>query len=144
MGPGTLPRLTPSPPWLNPDLKMKQGENLYLPDRFPALMVVQLTPEAVAERLRSRPNDMLLLDVREPDEREAAVILPSLHIPMNDVADRKGEIPTDREIVVYCHTGTRSAMVAGYLEGEGFRRVANLQGGIDAWSRKVDPSVPQY
>ncbi len=107
-------------------------------------MVVQLTPEAVASRLQSRPREILLLDVREPFERAMAVIVPSIHVPMNDVPDRKAEIPHDREIVVYCHTGTRSALVAGYLEGEGYRRVANLQGGIDAWARKIDPGIPLY
>jgi rhodanese-related sulfurtransferase len=107
-------------------------------------VVVQLTPEAVADRLRSRPNEILLLDVREPDERSTAHIEPSIHIPMRDVPDRREEIPKDREIIVYCHGGTRSAMIAGYLEGEGYKSVANLAGGIDAWSRKVDPTVPRY
>jgi rhodanese-related sulfurtransferase len=107
-------------------------------------VVVQLQPEAVAERLRARPNEVILLDVREPDERETALIEPSMHIPMNDVPERKAEIPRDREIIVYCHGGTRSAMIAGYLEREGFSHVANLAGGIDAWSRKVDPAVPRY
>jgi rhodanese-related sulfurtransferase len=107
-------------------------------------MVEELSPREVSERLKSTPSQVLLLDVREPDERETARIDPSIHIPMREVPERLAEIPRDREIVVYCHGGTRSAMIAGFLEGKGYRRVANLGGGIDAWSRTVDPKVPRY
>jgi rhodanese-related sulfurtransferase len=107
-------------------------------------MVTPVAPEELAERLRAPNSRVVLLDVREPDEREAARIEPSLHIPMYDVPRRVKEIPADREVVVYCHSGSRSMMVAGYLEGQGFVGVGNLTGGIDAWSRKVDPSVPRY
>jgi rhodanese-related sulfurtransferase len=107
-------------------------------------MVAELSPQDVAEKLKQHPEQVLLLDVREPDERELAVIDPSVHIPMRDVPQRLSELPKDREIVVYCHGGTRSAMIAGFLEAKGYRDVANLSGGIDAWSRKVDPKVPRY
>ncbi len=107
-------------------------------------MVAELSPEEVAEKLKREPKQVMLLDVREPDERELAAIEPSLHIPMRDVPQRLAELPNDREIVVYCHGGTRSAMIAGFLEAKGYRDVANLSGGIDAWSRKVDPNVPRY
>jgi len=107
-------------------------------------MVEELSPREVAARLKASPTNVVLLDVREPDEREAAVILPSLHIPMREVPSRTDELPKDKEIVVYCHGGTRSMMIAGFLESRGFRRVANLAGGIDAWSVTVDPSVPRY
>jgi rhodanese-related sulfurtransferase len=107
-------------------------------------MVDDLEPSAVAQRLQAEPGKLLLLDVREPWERELAVIEPSVHIPMNDIAERAGELPKDREIVVYCHGGTRSAMVAAYLEHHGFASVRNLSGGIEAWSVDVDPKVPRY
>ena len=107
-------------------------------------MVRELSPEEVAQRIRGSASDVLLLDVREPDERELAFIDPSVHIPLREVPDRLSELPRDREIVVYCHSGTRSAMIAGFLELHGFHDVANLRGGIDAWSRKVDPKVPRY
>jgi rhodanese-related sulfurtransferase len=86
----------------------------------------------------------LLLDVREHEERETARIEPSIHIPMGEIEARKSELPADRTIVVYCHHGGRSQMVAAYLEQEGFRSVINLRGGIDAWAVEVDPSVPRY
>jgi len=107
-------------------------------------MVDDLFPSDVAKRLRSESGKLLLLDVREPWERDLAVIEPSVHIPMNDIAERASELPKDREIVVYCHGGTRSAMVAAYLEHQGFASVANLSGGIEAWSVDVDPKVPRY
>ncbi|MCI4319285.1 MAG: sulfurtransferase [Thermoplasmata archaeon] len=110
-------------------------------------MVVSLRAEELAEALGKDGKDrgtLLLLDVREPFERKTAAIQPSVHIPMNDIPERHAELPRDRRIVVYCHHGTRSAMVAAYLEKEGFTDVANLTGGIDAWSAKVDPTVPRY
>lgn len=107
-------------------------------------MVVPIAPEELARRMHAADGRLVLLDVREPDERETARIEPSIHIPMNEVPRRLAEIPRDRELVVYCHSGTRSMMVAGYLEGQGIRPVGNLTGGIDAWSRKIDPTVPRY
>lgn len=107
-------------------------------------MVVQLAPHAVAQRLRDRPDRVVLLDVREPEERQFAAIEPSIHIPMQEVPARLAEVPHDREVVVYCHSGSRSMLVAGFLQNRGYRSVANLSGGIDAWSVSVDPGVPRY
>jgi rhodanese-related sulfurtransferase len=107
-------------------------------------MVDELTPEEVSEKMRTDSSKMLLLDVREAWERELAVIEPSAHIPMGEVSGRTAELPKDRLIVVYCHGGMRSAMIAGFLEHHGFSRVANLSGGIDAWSTDVDSNVPRY
>ena len=107
-------------------------------------MVEELDPVDVAARLKEHAKDVVLLDVREPYERELARIEPSIHIPMGEIPDRTDELPKGREIIVYCHAGVRSAMVAGFLEANGFDRVANLAGGIDAWSARVDPKVPRY
>ena len=107
-------------------------------------MVNAVRPQTLAEMLRAHPSEFVLLDVRELDEREIGHIEPSLHIPMNEVPNRLAEIPKDKKLVVYCHHGTRSLMVAGYLEGAGFPSPSNLEGGIDAWSRVVDPKVPRY
>jgi len=94
--------------------------------------------------MKSEPSTVVLLDVREPWERGLAVIEPSLHIPMGEVASRSAELPKDKLIVVFCHGGMRSAMIAGYLENHGFPSVANLSGGIDTWSIEVDRKVPRY
>lgn len=107
-------------------------------------MVVDAEPREVERQLRTGTPSVILLDVREPFEREIAAIEPSVHIPMKDVPSRLDELPRDRPVVVYCHHGGRSAMIAAYLEGEGFHDVANLRGGIDAWSTDVDPKVRRY
>jgi rhodanese-related sulfurtransferase len=105
----------------------------------------QITPAQLAAWLadagRERP---VLLDVREPWEWEAARIEGARHIPMREVPARVGEVERDREVVAICHHGGRSQQVAMYLEKNGFAKVHNLVGGVDAWSRTVDPAVPLY
>lgn len=101
------------------------------------------TPTELKERLNAAPPP-LLLDVREPWEYELVHIAGSRHIPMGQIQDAVDELDADQEIVVICHHGARSQQVANYLYNVGFSNVANLTGGIDAWSREVDPSLPQY
>ncbi len=107
-------------------------------------MIPDLSPTEVARKLETAPDRVVLLDVREPNERSFATIQPSIHIPMYEVPGRLDEIPKDRDVVVYCHGGSRSQMVAHFLQERGFSSVANLAGGIDAWSVLVDPDVPRY
>lgn len=95
----------------------------------------------LADARREKP---LLLDVREPWEYQAARIEGSQLVPMREVPARVEEIDTDKEVVAICHHGGRSMQVAMFLEKQGFKRVHNLMGGIDAWSRTVDPAVPLY
>jgi rhodanese-related sulfurtransferase len=108
-----------------------------------------LVPEWSPTELRRRwtaeaPHDVVVLDVREPEELEAAKLPEALHIPMRDVPARLADLPKDRTIVVMCHAGGRSARVAEYLLANGFEHVFNLRGGIDAWSVEVDPTIPRY
>jgi rhodanese-related sulfurtransferase len=107
-------------------------------------MVDAVTVKELSQQLQAPQRPLVLLDVRENSEREIGHIEPSLHIPMGQVAQRLREIPKDRRVVVYCHHGGRSAMVAAYLDSAGYTDVANLTGGIDAWSIEVDPQVPRY
>lgn len=86
----------------------------------------------------------VLLDVREPWEYDTARIAGAQLVPMREVPGRVAEIDASRDIVAICHHGGRSMQVAMFLEKQGFTRVHNLMGGIDAWSRAVDPSVPTY
>lgn len=85
-----------------------------------------------------------LLDVREPNEYAYCHLDGSLHIPMNQVPTRLGELDAARDVVVICHHGMRSLQVAHYLESHGFGRVINLDGGIDAWAVQLDPDMPRY
>jgi len=103
-----------------------------------------LDPIEVARRLTEQRESVVLLDVREPYERRLASIEPSLHIPLQEVPERLSEIPKDKAVIIYCHSGVRSMMVAGFLANRGWESVANLAGGIDAWSLEVDPRVPRY
>ena len=106
-------------------------------------MVTELDPREL-RGLLERKEKVLLLDIREPWERDQALIRPSLFIPMEEVPDRLHEIPQEGTVVVYCHHGMRSYVVADYLEQRGFSRVRSLRGGIDGWSTLVDPDVPHY
>jgi adenylyltransferase/sulfurtransferase len=86
---------------------------------------------------------LFILDVREPFEYQIANIGGKL-IPQSEVSKRIGEIDRNQEIVVQCKSGGRSQRIAEFLTQSGFPNVANLAGGILAWSDEVDPSVPKY
>ncbi|MBI2077542.1 MAG: molybdopterin-synthase adenylyltransferase MoeB [Euryarchaeota archaeon] len=98
------------------------------------------------KRKLDRKEEFVLLDVREPFEYEIAHIPGSTLVPMSEFQRRETELEPhkSKEIVVYCHTGARSAQVANYLRRRGYPTVKNLVGGIAAWSDAVDPSIPQY
>ena len=103
-------------------------------------------PQLTAKDLKKRIDageDLFILDVREPFEYQIANIGGKL-IPQNDVPQRIGEIDRNREIVVHCKAGGRSQRIAEFLKQSGFLNVANLAGGILAWSDEVDPKVPKY
>jgi rhodanese-related sulfurtransferase len=93
---------------------------------------------------RRRAGSVFVLDVREPHELAVAALEGAVHIPMAQIPDRVGELPRDREIVVLCHQGVRSERVTQFLRASGFDRAVNLAGGIDAWSREIDPALPRY
>jgi|SRR5450631_2462527 len=107
-------------------------------------MVKDMTPQEFLER-RAGGADMTLLDVREDWETTLAPVPTDLvHIPMGQIAQRLGELNPERETVVICRSGGRSLQVARFLAAQGFGRVSNLVGGILAWSRDIDPKIPQY
>jgi rhodanese-related sulfurtransferase len=103
----------------------------------------QLAPTELKARLAAG-DKLQLLDVREEWEFQTAHIEGSLLIPMGRVASRIAELDSTAETVVICHHGGRSMQVAGLLEQLGFPNVINLAGGVDAWARSVDPSMPVY
>ena len=103
-------------------------------------------PQLAVKDLKRRIDageDVYILDVREPYEYQIAQIGGKL-IPQNDVPQRLAEIPRDRDIVVHCRSGVRSQRIAELLKQAGYPRVANLAGGILAWSEEIDPSVQKY
>ena len=105
--------------------------------------IPDLDAMALAARLVRGPAP-LLLDVREPWEFERAHIAGSVLMPLATLPTAAASLAPETDLVVICHHGVRSAMAAQWLVGQGFTRVANLAGGIDAWSCEVDAAVPRY
>ncbi|HEU5163043.1 MAG TPA: molybdopterin-synthase adenylyltransferase MoeB [Thermoanaerobaculia bacterium] len=99
-----------------------------------------IAPQELRARL-DRGDELLVLDVREDYEWAVAHLEEATHIPMGRLRDGIATLPRDREIVVYCRSGSRSANAAAMLRNAGFARVKNLTGGLTAWSREVDPSI---
>jgi rhodanese-related sulfurtransferase len=104
----------------------------------------EITPEEL-KALQDQRAHLTLLDVREPWEFELSKIADSRLIPMGDVPSRAHqELDPDAHIVVVCHHGVRSMSVTNWLRQQGFESAQSLRGGIDAWSKEVDPKVPTY
>jgi rhodanese-related sulfurtransferase len=102
-----------------------------------------ISAQELAELRRARVPHRVL-DVREASELEICRLEHALHIPMAEIPQRIGDVPRHEPVIVLCHHGVRSRMVVGLLRHAGWRNVMNLDGGIDAWSREVDDSVPRY
>jgi adenylyltransferase/sulfurtransferase len=85
-----------------------------------------------------------LIDVREPHEVEISRIEGEELIPLGQLAARMSELDSAQEIVLFCKAGTRSARALEVLASAGFRKMKNLHGGINAWAREVDTSLPVY
>jgi rhodanese-related sulfurtransferase len=107
--------------------------------------IAQIRPEQLKQWLADddRPAP-LLLDVREPWEYQLCSLAGSVHIPLGAVPSRAAELDPGRELVVICHHGGRSLQAALWLERNGFDKLHNLAGGVDAWARQVDPSMATY
>jgi len=116
-----------------------EGLAVDLPEAPPP--IEQMTVQELQERLNSK--QLTLVDVRTPEERGKAVIEPSIHLDKDSLAKLEA-MPTDTEMAFYCHTGKRSQGVAEHFRKLGFSRVSNVAGGIDAWSKEIDPKVPTY
>ena len=109
----------------------------------------QLPAPEVAAFVAAHPDARpVLLDVREAWEVQTARLdLPgvtTLHIPMGTLPARLHELPRSQPILGLCHLGARSLQCVAFLQRQGFADVYNLAGGIDAWSREVDATVPRY
>lgn len=115
-------------------------------------MIAQLRPaefDTWCTQARATGLSPMVLDVREAWELQTASVKTGpdftlMHIPMGLVPARLQDLPTDTPIACLCHHGARSQRVALFLAERGYTRVVNIAGGIDAWSRERDPSVPFY
>jgi adenylyltransferase/sulfurtransferase len=97
----------------------------------------------LAERL-NQGNHIHLIDVREPHELEISHLENADLIPLGHLASRLSELDSAEEIVLFCKSGTRSTRALELLASAGFRKMKNLKGGINAWAREIDPSLPVY
>jgi sulfur-carrier protein adenylyltransferase/sulfurtransferase len=102
-----------------------------------------ITAGELSERLK-KLEPLHLIDVREPHELEISRLEGAQLIPLGQMAARLSELDSAREIVLFCKSGTRSTRALELLASAGFRKVKNLKGGINAWAREVDPSLPVY
>jgi len=103
----------------------------------------EISPQDLKARL-DRNEPPLLLDVRQDWETRMCRLPNAVHIPIEEIELRVGELDAGDDIVVYCHQGVRSAAVAEYLRSLGFKSVRNLSGGLDLWARTVDPAMRRY
>jgi rhodanese-related sulfurtransferase len=119
-------------------------------------MIEQVPVRQLAQWLKevsASGRHALLLDVRENDELKVAALQPQSvaaagatlsHIPMSELTSRIAELDPEQPVACLCHHGARSQRVALYLAQQGFEQVINIEGGIDAWSREIDPQIPRY
>ena len=114
----------------------------YQPQNDTADTVPEILPADLALRLER--GDIELIDVREPHEWAIARIPNARLVPLATLPDAFASIAKDRDVIVHCKSGVRSARAVRQLRSAGFRRVWNLAGGIERWSREVDPSTPRY
>jgi molybdopterin/thiamine biosynthesis adenylyltransferase/rhodanese-related sulfurtransferase len=115
--------------------------------RSPSLQEHDMTPVDIepreVERLLSASEQPALIDVREPWEWKLGLIGSPRMVAMNDLPEQLGSLDRNSEVILYCHHGVRSRMAAEWLRAQGYR-ARNLAGGIDRWSREIDPSIRRY
>lgn len=109
-------------------------------DSFP----LEVTVTDARDRLAARPAATLLLDVREAAELAICQVPGARHIPMGQIPANLDQLPRDRDLLVLCHHGGRSLRVTYFLRQNGFHRVANVAGGIEAWAEQIDPGLARY
>lgn len=115
----------------------------------PHTEIPEIEPDELGTRLRGGDEHMILIDVREPEENDLVAIKPCTLIPLMEIPARLEEFRTlsqngRNELIIYCHHGQRSAMATDFLMAQSIQNVKNLRGGIDAYAKKVDPSLPLY
>ena len=116
-----------------------EGLTIQLPAAPPPVRDMAVTE--LAEKLRA--GEILLIDVRNEEERERASIAGA-EVLDKELMERLAQLPRDAELAFICHSGNSSRGAAEYFRKQGFTRVSNVSGGIDAWSQEIDPSVPRY
>ncbi|MBU6224865.1 MAG: sulfurtransferase [Burkholderiales bacterium] len=113
-------------------------------------MIDQIQPSQLSDWISSKSasGNTVVLDVRESYEVQTACVTANgfelVTLPMGSIVEKLSELDKDRPIACLCHHGSRSMQVAAYLSSQGFTHLANIEGGIHAWSSQVDSNVPTY
>ncbi len=105
-------------------------------------MEEEITPKELKHLLDS--GRIILIDIREQDEYELCHIKGAKLVPMSELREKTNEIPKDKDVVLYCHSGRRSMHVLKHLQQLGWTRLKNLKGGIDQWAEEIEPQMPRY
>ncbi|BAT53369.1 Rhodanese-like protein [Nostoc sp. NIES-3756] len=110
--------------------------------------ITQISVNELAQRLANKDANIQFIDVREPQELAIAQIDGFVNLPLSEYAQWSEQVPAmfdpQAETLVLCHHGVRSAQMCQWLVSQGFTNVKNIAGGIDAYSMRVDSSIPQY
>jgi rhodanese-related sulfurtransferase len=107
------------------------------------LLPIEITPKEVSDLLKTGAP-LRLIDVREPEEHAICHIEGATLIPMRNVPQHLQDLDDDSRLIVFCHHGVRSLSVVDWLRRQGVESTQSMAGGIDLWSRQIDPSVPRY
>lgn len=105
---------------------------------------LEISVEEANQLLTQAPEAVNLIDVREPHETAFCQVRNSKLVPMRQIPEVMASLPRETHLLILCHHGGRSQRVTEYLRSHGFSRVTNVKGGIDAWSERIDPSIPRY
>ncbi len=110
------------------------------------MLYKEMTPTELVRRMNEDESNapLKIIDVREPIEYELARIEGAHLLPLSRFQEWAGALEPEQEIVFICHHGIRSAQVCTFFSRQGFTKLYNLTGGVDAWSREVDPETPLY
>ena len=103
----------------------------------------EISPQELKQKLDANES-VLLLDVREPSEYDIVHLEDAQLIPLNTLPHHVDSLPSDQEIIVYCHHGQRSLYAVAYLQQNGFNDAKNLIGGIDQWAIEIDSTLQRY
>ena len=105
--------------------------------------IKEISVQSLNEKINNNEK-FALIDVREDEELKISKISQAIHIPMNSIANHLKQLPSEKQIIIMCKSGGRSAQVCEYLNRQGYSNVYNLKGGIISWALEIDPTLDIY
>ena len=105
--------------------------------------IKEISVQSLNEKINNNEK-FALIDVREDEELKISKISQAIHIPMNNIANHLKQLPSEKQIIIMCKSGGRSAQVCEYLSNQGYSNVYNLKGGIISWALEIDPTLDIY